>query len=164
MALNSPAVSFDTTYGVIISWDECFREEVSRQKWRHSFTPLTDGYSLDQPFYHIMCFLPKQVFLNRHFGKHFYVPQGKTAMRTFYFPKFISNAFWNSVELLQLQPLCVIGRDNILGLRRMIDIGIYFEAFDPRRLRFVPNAEHRAHFPEDDAVALSMIQQLLRFH
>jgi hypothetical protein len=34
---------------VIISWDESFREEESRQKWGISYTPITVGYRRDQP-------------------------------------------------------------------------------------------------------------------
>jgi hypothetical protein len=35
------------------------------------------------------------------------------------------------------------------------DIGLHFERFDGRR--FVPNAEKRAEYPDDEAVALSLI-------
>ncbi|EFX60626.1 hypothetical protein DAPPUDRAFT_123533 [Daphnia pulex] len=41
---------------VILSWDECFREEGSRQKWGLSFIPVTNKYRLNQPFYHIIQF------------------------------------------------------------------------------------------------------------
>ena len=57
---------------VILSWDECFREEVSRFKWGLPFTPVTDGYNLDQPFYHIIRFTGSLL----PFSNHFYVPQG----------------------------------------------------------------------------------------
>jgi hypothetical protein len=35
------------------------------------------------------------------------------------------------------------------------ELGIHFEKFDGRR--FVPNAEKKRHFPEDEVVAMSLI-------
>jgi F-box protein 21 len=35
------------------------------------------------------------------------------------------------------------------------DIGLHFERFDGRR--YVPNAEKKADYPDDEAVALSLI-------
>ena len=37
------------------------------------------------------------------------------------------------------------------------DIGIHFERFDGRR--YVPNAEKRAHFPDDDDAAAQLLLQ-----
>jgi hypothetical protein len=37
-------------------------------------------------------------------------------------------------------------------------IGVRFERFDGRR--YLPNAENKAQFPEDEAVTLSLIRQL----
>jgi hypothetical protein len=56
---------------IILSWDKCFRAEVSRQKWGLSFEPVTNGYRLDQPFYHV---IPYQHIYQLE--KNFYVPQG----------------------------------------------------------------------------------------
>ena len=56
------------------SWDECYREEVSQLKWGHPFTAVTDGYCLDQSFYHLFCIMPHYLSYSRNY---WYVPQGK---------------------------------------------------------------------------------------
>ncbi|EFX63220.1 hypothetical protein DAPPUDRAFT_268845, partial [Daphnia pulex] len=123
---------------VILSWDECFREEVCRRKWGLSFEPVTNGYRLDQPFYHIIPFETSRywrfaiLFLGK-VEKNLYVPQ----------------------ESLVLHP---VGIYHDREMPRIDGLCIFFELFDGRR--YVPNAEHRAHFPDDNAAALSLIQQI----
>lgn len=56
---------------VILSWDECFQKEESRRNYGLSFESVTNGYRLDQPFYHV---IPYQHIYQLE--KNFYVPQG----------------------------------------------------------------------------------------
>jgi hypothetical protein len=62
---------------------------------------------------------------------------------------------YNPLECLQLLPAGIQhnrDRPNIAGLV------IFFKLFDGRR--YVPNAEHHKRFPEDNAAASSLIQQI----
>ena len=163
MALSSPAVADRPIYGVIVSWDECYREEVSQLKWGHPFTAVTDGYCLDQPFYHLFCIMPHYLSYSRNY---WYVPQGKITIisEELSISSRILTYFIYPVETLEWHPLCVIGCHNIKRLVNLNDIGIFFEFFDVRRLRFVPNAQHKAHFPEDDEFALSWTERLVLEH
>jgi hypothetical protein len=63
---------------IILSWDECFRAEVSRRKWGISFEPVTNGYRLDQPFYHVIPYDQNSSLLHHsEREKNLYVPQRK---------------------------------------------------------------------------------------
>ena len=62
---------------------------------------------------------------------------------------------FNPVEFLQLHH---VGIYHDLEMPPIGGLGIYFELFDGRR--YVPNAEHKALFPDDNAAALSLIQQI----
>jgi hypothetical protein len=42
---------------------------------------------------------------------------------------------------------------------KIAGLGIFFKLFDGRN--FVPNAEHQARFPGDNASAISVIEQIL---
>ncbi len=64
--------------------------------------------------------------------------------------------FYNSLETLRLSRVGLIN-PGYLNFRSLSDdLGIFFESFDGHRL--VPNAQHKAHFPEDDAFALSLLK------
>ncbi|EFX63222.1 hypothetical protein DAPPUDRAFT_335772 [Daphnia pulex] len=121
---------------VILSWDECFREEVSRRKWGLSFEPVAFGFCLDQPFYHIIPYYRHSGLLYQaEVENNLYVPQESLLLH----PSGIYHDYWDVQHI-------------------DYGLGIYFELFDGRR--YVPNDEHKAHFPDDDAAALSLIQEI----
>ncbi|EFX65484.1 hypothetical protein DAPPUDRAFT_333153 [Daphnia pulex] len=115
---------------VILSWDECFREEGSRQKWGLSFIPVTNKYRLNQPFYHIIQFETShfwRIVLRGEAEKNLYIPQ----------------------EFLQLHH---VGIYHDLEMPPIDGLGIYFELFDGRR--YVPNAEHKILHEKTECIVL----------
>jgi hypothetical protein len=63
---------------------------------------------------------------------------------------------YNPLECLQLLPA---GIQHNRDRPKIAGLGIFFKLFDGRN--FVPNAEHQARFPGDNASAISVIEQIL---
>ncbi|EFX73314.1 hypothetical protein DAPPUDRAFT_325441 [Daphnia pulex] len=112
---------------VIVSWDESFRV-VSLKKWGMWWEPITHGFNLKQPYYHVIFFEPDDPL---DASNHLYVPQEALELWSAYHEYHDYQSPHNP------------------------GLFIYFKCFDGHR--YVPNDEHAAHFPEDDAVALSLI-------
>lgn len=131
---------------VIVSWDESFRV-VSLKKWGMWWEPITHGLNLKQPYYHVIFFDSDDP---SDPSNHLYVPQGKMRITDENHSSFFFNFMNNFVEALELWPTYHDDQSP-----HNSGLFIYFKCFDGHR--YVPNDEHAAHFPEDDAVALSLI-------
>ena len=121
---------------VIVSWDaKCQASD----EWISRMTRnLTRGR--DQPFYNILT----------DDGNAGYVAEGNfTQLMIFNLSRFKNyRTFSIFKDDLELHPHGIVVNHA--------DIGLHFERFDGRR--YVPNAEKRAEYPDDEAVVLKLIR------
>ena len=126
---------------VITSWDDKFKES---KEW----TTGKGVDNLDQPFYHILLDDDDPGFFFAYFDGRFNVAEGNYYWFCWNLNFFYFKSRSLCEETLELHPTGVSIKHN--------ELGNHFERFDGRK--YVPNAEVRIHFPEDEAAALAIME------
>ena len=126
--------------GVIVSWDLQCKES---GEWIGQYGIRNLARGEDQPFYHILSY--HDLFMA-------YVAEGNGDRNDLYCKFRFTHFHFEITEDLE-----IVDSSSVNNAIYSHEIGIHFERWDG--VRFVPNAEKMARFPDDDEAAVQLLSK-----